>query len=238
MSDYRKIANVFQNVSFSQNLKGGIIADSAICGINFATISVLFLKIRHFMEKRRILNVAIFTLVFALIFIGGVILFSSYFVKDIFGKVDFGQILFHLQFPLLDNNTPFVGAFVKKVILPAIACAFVITFPQITLKIIINFATKFYAFLKKATLGKLAFAFALFALCLNITNNKLKITRYLKTQTEFSNLYEAHYKPFDSANLTEFAPKQNLIVILAESLESTFSGANIPNGGGGESHSC
>ncbi|MGX2982027.1 hypothetical protein [Helicobacter sp. 23-1045] len=236
MSDYRKIANVFQCVSFSQNLKGGIIADSAICGINFATISVLFLKIRHFMEKRRILNVTIFTLVFALIFIGGVILFSSYFVKDIFGKVDFGQILFHLQFPLLDNNTPFVGAFVKKVILPALACAFVITFPQITLKIL----TQFYAFLKRATLGKLAFAFALFALCLNITNNKLKITHYLKTQTEFSNLYETHYKPFDSANLAGFTPKQNLIVILAESLESTFSSKNIPNtnGGGGESHPC
>ncbi len=191
-------------------------------------------------NKQKILTLCIYSGVFALIFIGGVILFGAYFVKDTFGGVGFEQILFHLQFPLLDNGVPFIDKFIRKVILPALACAFVISFPQLTLKIIINFATKFYAFLKKATLGKLAFAFVLFALCLNITNNKLKITRYLKTQTEFSNLYETHYKPFDSANLAGFTPKQNLIVILAESMESTFSSKNIPNTqtGGGESHSC
>ena len=188
------------------------------------------------LDKQKIITLCIYGGIFALIFIGGVVLFSAYFVKDTFGGVGFEQILFHLRFPLLDNNVPFVGKFINKVIIPALACAFVITFPQITLKIL----TQFYAFLKKATLGKLTFAFVLFALCVNVTNNKLKITRYLKTQTEFSNLYETHYNkpPFDivnSANLAGFTPKQNLIVIFAESLESTFSAKNIPNTiGGGE----
>ena len=191
------------------------------------------------LDKQKIITLCIYGGIFALIFIGGVVLFGAYFVRETFGGVGFEQILFHLRFPLLDNNVPFVGKFVNKVIIPALACAFVITFPQITLKIL----TQFYAFLKKATLGKLTFAFVLFALCVNVTNNKLKITRYLKTQTEFSNLYETHYKPpFDivnSANLAGFAPKQNLIVNFAESLESTFSAKNIPNTiGGGESHSC
>lgn len=195
------------------------------------------------LDKQKIIMQKIITLciyggIFTLIFIGGVVLFSAYFVRETFGGVGFEQILFHLRFPLLDNNVPFVGKFVNKVIIPALACAFVITFPQITLKIL----TQFYTFLKKATLGKLAFAFVLFALCVNVTNNKLKITRYLKTQTEFSNLYEAHYKPpFDIVNSANagFSPKQNLIVILAESLESTFSAKNILNTiGGGESHSC
>ncbi len=187
------------------------------------------------LDKQKIITLCIYGGIFALIFIGGVVLFGAYFVKDTFGSVGFEQILFHLRFPLLDNNVPFVGKFVNKVIIPALACAFVITFPQITLKIL----TQFYTFLKKATLGKLTFAFVLFALCVNVTNNKLKITRYLKTQTEFSNLYETHYKAFDIANLAGFAPKQNLIVIFAESLQSTFSAKNIPNTiGGGESHSC
>lgn len=168
---------------------------------------------------------------FGLIFIGGIVLFSAYWVKNAFGSVNFSQILFHLRFPLLDNNTPFVGKFLGQVLLPAFACAFFITFPQIVLKVI----TLFYVWLKKATISKVVFAFVLFALCLNVTNNKLKITHYLKTQESYSNLYEKHYQPFDSTNLVNFKPKQNLIVILAESMESTFSAKNIPtqNWGGG-----
>lgn len=182
-------------------------------------------------DKQKIRAICIYVAVFGLVFIGGVVLFGAYWVKSAFGAVDFSQILFHLRFPLLDNNTPFVGKFLGQVLLPAFACAFLITFPQITLKVI----TLFYAWLKKATFGKVAFAFVLFALCLNITNNKLKITRYLKTQETYSNLYETHYKPFDSANLANFTPKQNLIIILAESMESTFSAKNIPAQiGGGE----
>ena len=183
-------------------------------------------------DKQKIRAICIYVAVFGLIFIGAVVLFSAYWIKNAFGAVDFSQILFHLRFPLVDNDTPFVGKFLGQVLLPAFACAFLITFPQLVLKII----TLFYAWLKKATIGKVAFAFVLFALCLNVTNNKLKITRYLKTQDTYSNLYENHYKPFDSTNLAHFKPTQNLIVILAESMESTFSSKNIPaqNGGGGE----
>lgn len=184
------------------------------------------------MNKQKIRTFFIYVAVFGLVFIGGVVLFGAYFVKDTFGNVPFSQILFHLQFPLLGNDTPFVGKFVNKVIIPSFLCAFCITFTQLVLKIII--ATIGFLF-QKATLGKVAFAFVLFALCLNITNNKLKITHYLKTQETYSNLYETHCKPFDSANLADFTPKQNLIIILAESMESTFSSKNIPaqNTGGG-----
>lgn len=87
---------------------------------------------------------------------------------------------------------------------------------------------------------------AIFVASLYIINDRLQIVAYLKQKNNVSMLYENHYKPFDIANLAGFAPKQNLIVILAESLESTFSAKNIPdyipkvaqNGGGGESHSC
>ena len=180
--------------------------------------------------------------VFALCFSGALVMFGAYWVAKTFGTTDFAQIVFHLRFPLLDSNTPFVASFVAKVIMPSLALSFFIAFTARCVKflrwfyevIVLKF---FYGFVlsQKAKVAKFAFALALCALFLNITNNKLKITRYFNTQETYSTLYEEHYKAFDMANLQDFSPKQNLIIILAESLESTFSAKNIPysQGGGG-----
>ena len=192
--------------------------------------------------KNKLANLAVFVLCFS----GGVVFFGTYFIVRYFGVVDFGQILFHLRFPLLDGDTPFVAAFVKTVLAPSLVLSLCLAFPLEIYRFVryyflpkfIAFSLKIYAFLsKRATISKLAFGIALFALCLNATNNKLKITRYLKAQESYSTLYEKHYKAFNESVLQGFAPKQNLIVILAESLESTFSSQNVPfavkNGGGG-----
>lgn len=166
-----------------------------------------------------------------LCFSGALVMFGAYWLVKTFGVVDFGQILFHLRFPLLDENTPFFDSFIGKVILPSFAISLFIAYPEFALK----FLKFFYGFVlsQKAKVAKFVFALALFALCLNVTNNKLKITRYLSTQETYSTLYEEHYKPFDITNVQNFNPKQNLIIILAESLESTFSAKNIPQWGGG-----
>lgn len=82
----------------------------------------------------------------------------------------------------------------------------------------------------KASIFKVVFAIALFALCINITINRFRIKDYFALQTQYSNLYEKHYKPFSMTNLNSFAPKQNLVMILVESLESNLS----HNNGGGE----
>lgn len=182
-------------------------------------------------------------IVFALCFSGAFVMFGAYWLVKVFGVVDLGQILFHLRFPLVDENTPFVASFIKRVVLPSFALSFFITYTEFSIKclkfiyevIVLKF---FYNFVlsQKAKVAKCVFALALFALFLNITNNKLKITRYLNTQESYSTLYEEHYKPFDEVLLQDFSPKQNLIIILAESLESTFSAQNIPQsklGGGG-----
>lgn len=171
--------------------------------------------------------------IFTLCFIGGIVLFSSYFIVRVFGRVDFNAILFHLRFPLLDNENSanFIGDFILRVIIPSLFCAFCITFPKLIQKCVIWL---YYWFLK-AGFGKCVFAFVLFALCINVANNKLKITRYIKTQQELSSLYETHYKAFDSTALANFSTQnhQNLIVIFTESLESTFSAKNTPANGGG-----
>ena len=189
--------------------------------------------------------------VFALCFSSALVMFGAYWIAKTFGTTDFAQILFHLRFPLLDENTPFVASFIVKVIMPSLALSFFIAFTPLCVKFLRWFyetivlklcyetmIVKFFygvVLSQKAKVAKFAFALALCALFLNITNNKLKITRYLNTQETYSTLYEEYYKPFDMANLQDFSPKQNLIIILAESLESTFSAKNIPysQGGGG-----
>lgn len=160
-------------------------------------------------------------------------LFSSYFIIRVFGRVEFSAVIFHLQFPLLDNDNSsgFVKSYILRVIAPSLFCAFCITFPHIIHKCVAWLYRRFL----RAGLPNLALAFILLALCVNVANNKLKISHYLKTQKSYSNLYENHYKPLE-APLAQ-APTQNLIVIFVESLESTFSAKATPlkvaNMGGG-----
>lgn len=175
-------------------------------------------------------------IVFALCFCGALVFFSAYFIASSFGAVDFSQILFHLRFPLLDNeNTIFIGTFLKKVILPSFLIAFCVAFAPLVVKMLKLFYELillrfFYHFILRVKTAKIIFAVVLVALFLNMTNNKLKITRYFKTQQTYSNLYENHYKAFDTTSLQDFSRQnhQNLIVIIAESFESTFSSQNVP----------
>lgn len=63
----------------------------------------------------------------------------------------------------------------------------------------------------------------------NVMNNKLHITSYIAKGTqEYGELYESHYAISSELARLDSSRPQNLIIILAESLESTFS-----NGGGG-----
>lgn len=176
-------------------------------------------------------------IVFILCFSGALVFLSAYFIARNFESADLSVILFHLQFPLLDgdNNAHFIGKYLKTVIVPSFILAFCISFTHCVVKMLKSFY-EMVVFLLSKKGAKISLAVLLFALCLNMTNNKLKITRYLKTQQEYSSLYEKHYKAFDSTALANFSLQnpRNIIIIFAESLESTFSAKNTPaNGGGG-----
>lgn len=176
-------------------------------------------------------------IVFVLCFLGGVVILSSYWITKHFEVRDFGQILFHLRFPLLGNGVPLVGSYLISVVLISVIIAFCIAWMQLTAKIL----SKFYSYCvrafdrfgdRKTKVFKVALSLALFVLCVNVVVNRFKVKDYLYTQTQYSQLYENHYKPFDSANLAGFAPKQNLIIILVESLESNLAAYTSENGGG------
>lgn len=179
-------------------------------------------------------------IVFVLCFLGGVVILSSYWITKHFEVSDFGQILFHLRFPLLGNGVPLVGSYLISVVLASAIIAFCIAWMQLTAKIL----SKFYSCCVRAfdrfgngktKAFKIVLSLALFVLCVNVVVNRFKIKDYLHTQTQYSQLYENHYKPFDSANLAGFTPKQNLIVILVESLETHLAAYTSENMGGGES---
>lgn len=146
---------------------------------------------------------------------------SADWLKLYFMNVNIEQILFHLRFPLVSKSMPFVKDFFIEVLLPSFGLAALVIY------------------LRKISL-QLVLSAVICTSSIYIVESKFEITAYLEQRKILSNLYENHYKAFDLISVSDFTPKQNLIIILAESLESTFSSANIPStlsniqaGGGG-----
>ncbi len=151
-------------------------------------------------------------IVFVLCFLGGVVILSSYWITKHFEVSDFGQILFHLRFPLLGNGVPLVGSYLFSVVLTSAIIAFCIAWMQLTAKILAKFYSccvrAFDRFGNRKTKAfKVILSLALFALCVNVVVNRFKVKDYLHTKTQYSQLYENHCKPFDSANLAGFCTK-------------------------------
>lgn len=177
-------------------------------------------------------------IVFIFCFLGAVVLFSSYWITKHFEVRDFETILFHLRFPLLGNGVPLVGSYFLNVIFASFIVSFCIAWMRQSVRLlalIYNYAIKAFDKIShfKVNIFRVVFAIALFVLCTNIVINRFKIKDYLHTQTQYSQLYEEHYKSFDLANFKDFSHSQNLIVILVESLESNLANHIAQNGVGG-----
>lgn len=220
--------------------------------------------------------------VFLVFLIGFFLLFSSYWLELNFEIQHFGQILFHLQFPLLDMDSMVVRSFIVNVVLTSVVNALLLSalpyfagFLRSNFSALVGFCVAFVlllilflpiamelhrfwlfvAFEKRVlfpstlialftpyalTLWQrmsaryiiaryLAFALPLATIVIGgaVANNKLHITQYIKSQAApFSSFYESNYIAPESGSFasshTGAKPKQNLLIILAESLESTF----------------
>lgn len=165
--------------------------------------------------NRQIRNMTIFQIlisavIFALCFISFALALSADWLKMNFINVGgIEQILFHLRFPLVSKSTPYVKEFCIEVLFPSVVLAiFVIYIRKLWLKVVLSIMV--------------------FITCIYIVEDKFEIIAYLEQSKKVSDFYEKYYMPFDSANLANFTPTQNLIVIFAESMESTFSAKNIP----------
>lgn len=71
---------------------------------------------------------------------------------------------------------------------------------------------------RAAFIAHLVVIFGVIGFCGHYVSNKFNLLEFIKAQYDFSDFYEKNYVKFDDSALKDFTPKQNLVVILAESL--------------------
>lgn len=189
--------------------------------------------------KRRICII----LVFLIAFLAGVFYFGAKYYK--FG-LSLDNLLFIFAEPI-DGTDPNVVKMLlwdttTHILIPSILVAiFIIFLPRVLLH---KYAQKCFEILQKFMREALARNIA-FSLCVSLcfliiavdkADSKLSIAESIQNKlfrkVHFSNFYEENYI---TPNISDFSAKntRNLIVIFSESMESTYSGANIPSELGG-----
>lgn len=189
--------------------------------------------------KRRIY----IALVFLIAFFASVFYFGAKYYK--FG-LSLENLLFIFAEPI-DGTDPNVVKMLlwdttTHILIPSILVAiFIIFLPRVLLH---KYAQKCFEILQKFMREALARNIA-FSLCVSLcfliiavdkADSKLSIAESIQNKlfrkVHFSNFYEENYI---TPNIANFSAKntRNLIVIFSESMESTYSGANIPSELGG-----
>lgn len=166
---------------------------------------------------------------------------KSWILRAFGGDITISQILFHLQFPLSGADFYFVRSFILRVLMPSLLFALFITFlPYIVRIVWYRIIPNLFSFIKRRPLVlQSMLCFIILIVSLVGIDQKFKVLKYVKTgiYKEYSTFYEEH---FATLSLPTLPPKpRNLIVIFAESMESTYSSQNIPKiaSMGGGSHS-
>ena len=153
------------------------------------------------------------------------VVFISYiFVSSVnwslrkFGPLTYEQIVFHLNTPL-DSETKLILSYIQNTLMIA---------PVITL---------IFYYLVRKTAAKKQFVFALLFMGISLVYgyHKMELGRIIheyKTHTIMGQFYEKNYINSHKVNITSPAHKRNLIMIFAESMESTYAnekyfGANL-----------
>lgn len=163
------------------------------------------------MENQKVFSFFRQGFVFVVIFFALVAVLATLWVKEHFFIQHFGQILYHLRFPLLNIGEELPLSFAKFCLPPALLAA-----------LLLVFLTR-----KKATIQGVA-TLAVVFVCAIFINQQLQIADFFKAQSERSDLYEKHYRTF---SLTP--PPQNLknlVVIFIESMSSAFTTDSVPTG--------
>lgn len=174
----------------------------------------------------------LYCLIFFFSFIGGVLVFGANYYK--YG-VSIEQIIFLLKFPMVGTDdhvtkTIFIES-ILYIILPSLLLALAIS----NLHIICRLISKLYTRYFKEDLSRHSLSFRLmlslcfFIISLAVLDNKFKIIAYINNYffKEYSSFYEDNYK---ISNISKSPKTNNLILIFAESFESTYSSKNVPKG--------
>ncbi|RDU65412.1 sulfatase-like hydrolase/transferase, partial [Helicobacter sp. MIT 14-3879] len=177
-------------------------------------------------------NKILLFLIFTISFFSSVFLFGSFYYK--YG-ISIEQIIFLLSFPMTGLDDA-----VSKIIF--VDTLIYIVIPSFILSLFITFLPNIFSFLKNNSLItklandiknhnialRISISICFLIVSLNILENKFQVFNYLYSYffKEYSNFYEQNYI---TPNVSKLNKPRNLIIIFAESMESTYSSKNIPS---------
>ena len=196
------------------------------------------------MMKKRIFLFVYPFFVFIVLFFCFSVLFSCIWLDLNFDITSFQQVLFHLRAPLGEAGDYQVYHFVLINIFPAFFIALVLSFPkriyfiiQKIMLFVFKILNPIFQFIYKEY-PKLQFVilFTIAIISYYTAEHYLHLSGYWQSRNKISTLYENYYQDYDDSVLKNSdilknnQPKQNLIVIFAESLTSALTSRTNPNG--------
>ena len=144
-----------------------------------------------------------------IVFLGYMLVSTANWVLHKFGNVTYEQVMFHLNVPL-DAETKLIHSYLQNTVM----MASIIT---IALYIIM---------LKTSPRKCLMFSILFLIVSLTISWNRLEVGKIIaeyQNQKIMGNFYEQHYVDPHQVKITAPNTKRNLIMIFAESMESTYA---------------
>lgn len=151
---------------------------------------------------------------FILSVLGFILAISAKWAYDYFGLSCFEQIVFHLKVPLEGTNPQVFKDWIRQCFLKGLVIALILAVPCI----LPGYGSYYGA------ICKLAFAATVIYALL-----KVQIVQYIINQFRTTDLYENNYVNGKDVNITFPGKKRNLILLYAESMETTYTSKE--NGG-------
>ena len=161
---------------------------------------------KRYMDRKQIWWDLCFALLCAL---GAFAIDFAIVFKKIFGEVSVEQILFHLQFPIMQSDPAIIYKFAKRVGVALIVFVLALIYTRIF--------SKKYRFIIPVILISIG------GILMQKNMHVYELLTYKNTKS-YGEFYENHYINPDSTHITAPTKKRNLVLILLESMESTFGG--------------
>ena len=153
-------------------------------------------------------------MMFFLLLTGFLLALSAQWAYGYFGLSCFEQIIFHLKVPLEGTNTQFIKDWFRKCFFKGFLFTVILWIPCV-----FPFYRSYYGVVCKAG----------FACCIIYALIKVKLIEYILNQFRTTGLYDKYYVDGKDVKITFPEKKRNLILLYAESLETTYT--SVENGG-------
>lgn len=166
---------------------------------------------------KKISKIRLFLLIFLLIFAfcGIFIICSSLWIANNYDNVTMNEILFHLYLPTSGVDSYFIKSFSLGAIFPSIILFIIVIFVVFRIHIFIS----------------IVLSISICVFCVSLLNYEFGLFKFINIKS--SSFIEDNYKKIDLENFKnkykDLQNKRNLILILLESMETTYSTKNLQN---------